>query len=57
MFAAFWPATACLTIFFIVGVIMIMLRYGPRICGLRHTAFTDDDDWEHKTYEQTVSYA
>lgn len=32
----FWPASACLTLF-VVGVIMILLKYGERICGRHRT--------------------
>ncbi|XP_017780294.1 PREDICTED: uncharacterized protein LOC108565381 [Nicrophorus vespilloides] len=55
MFHVYWPATACLTLFLIVGVIMVMLRYGPRLCKLRHTALPTDADWEEKAFEQKVS--
>lgn len=34
-----------------------MLRYGPKLCKLRHTAKPPEYDWEDKTYEQKVSYA
>lgn len=43
--------------FLIVGVIIVMLRFGHRLCKLRHTALPDDNDWEDKAYEQKVSYA
>ncbi|XP_016969422.2 uncharacterized protein LOC108037377 [Drosophila rhopaloa] len=51
-----YPAVAFLALF-IVGVIMVMLRFGPRLCGLRHHALPDDDDLREKTYEHEISYA
>nr|XP_972201.2 PREDICTED: uncharacterized protein LOC660911 [Tribolium castaneum] len=57
MFHVYWPATACLTLFLIVGVIMVMLRYGPKLCKTRHVAFADDNEWQQKAFEQQVSYA
>lgn len=59
MFHVYWPATACLTLFLIVGVIIAMLRCGPRLCGLRHTTFVDEEngEWDdERAYEQKVSY-
>ncbi|XP_063910347.1 uncharacterized protein LOC135127711 [Zophobas morio] len=57
MFHVYWPATACLTLFLIVGVIIAMLRYGPRLCKTRHVALPDDSEWQQKAYEQKISYA
>ncbi|XP_018567129.1 uncharacterized protein LOC108907809 [Anoplophora glabripennis] len=57
MFHVYWPATACLTLFLIVGVIMVMLRWGPRICRTRNVALPERTDWQHRVYEQTVTYA
>ncbi|XP_065171757.1 uncharacterized protein wrm2 [Atheta coriaria] len=57
MLHIYWPVTACVTMFLIVGVIIVMLRFGHRLCKLRHTALPDDNDWEDKAYEQKVSYA
>lgn len=57
MFHVYWPATAALTMFVLLAVIFVMLRYGPRLCKTRHVAHFDDNDWEDKTYEQKVSYA
>ncbi|EDV50496.1 uncharacterized protein LOC6544487 [Drosophila erecta] len=51
-----YPAVAAVALF-IVGVIIVMLRYGPRLCGLRHHALPDDDDLRGKTYEHEISYA
>lgn len=42
---------------FIVLVIMLILKFGDRWCGLRHTALPDEKDWEEKAFEQKVSYA
>lgn len=43
---------------FIVGVIIILLRFGPVICGVRHHALPDIKEWEdEKAYDQRVSYA
>lgn len=56
-FIVMYPAVALLAMF-IVGVIIVMLRYGPVICGLRHHALPDDKEWEEdKAYDQKVSYA
>lgn len=56
VFHVFYPALAILVLF-IAMCIMIMLRYGPKLCKLRHTAKPPEYDWEDKTYEQKVSYA
>lgn len=56
-FHVYWPAMACVTLF-VVGVIMVLLRYGPRYCKVRHTALPDTNaEWSDQTYEQRVSYA
>lgn len=52
----FWPPVACLVLFIAV-VIMLMLRFGSKICKLRHTAYERRTDWEDHAYEQRVSYA
>ncbi|XP_050517856.1 uncharacterized protein LOC126892374 [Diabrotica virgifera virgifera] len=57
MFHMYWPATCAITLFLIVGVIMVMLKWGPRLCKLRHTALPDRGTWQHATYEQPISYA
>lgn len=57
MFHVYWPATAALTMFILLAVIFVMLRYGPRICKTRNVTKPDENDWEYKTYEQRVSYA
>lgn len=56
MFHVYWPATAALTMV-VLGVILVMLRFGPRLCKTRHHTKPDEADWEDKTYEQRVSYA
>lgn len=50
----FWPASACLALF-IVGVIMILLKYGPRLCKVRHEPLPSDQEWEGKTYTRKLS--
>lgn len=62
VFILMYPAVAGLAMF-IVGVIMILLRFGPQICGVRHHALPDRDlrhdhhDWSEKAYDQQISYA
>ncbi|XP_017956581.1 uncharacterized protein LOC108651423 [Drosophila navojoa] len=51
-----YPAVAALALF-VIGVIIVMLRYGPRLCGLRHHALPDNHDMREKTYEHEISYA
>lgn len=55
-FIILYPAVAALALF-IVGVIIIMLRFGPRLCGLRHHALPDNHDWQERVYEHEISYA
>ncbi|XP_033222883.1 uncharacterized protein LOC117176726 [Belonocnema kinseyi] len=50
----FWPASAVLTLF-VVGVIMILLKFGPRICKTRHVPFPSDEEWEEKAYSREMS--
>lgn len=57
MFHVYWPAATCLTLFVIILVIMVMLRWGPKLCKTRHTTLPDRPDWQHRMYEQPVSYA
>jgi hypothetical protein len=40
-----------------LGVVVVMLKFGPRLCRARHTAKPTEFDWQDKTYEQKVSYA
>jgi len=56
VFIVLFPAVAMLALF-VVGVIMILLRFGPQICHVRHTALPDDREWADKAYEQGISYA
>ncbi|XP_035784929.1 uncharacterized protein LOC126578817 [Anopheles aquasalis] len=51
-----YPAVAMLAMF-IVLVIMLILRFGGRLCGLRHHALPDDQDLRDQAYDQKVSYA
>lgn len=57
VFLALFPGVALLAMF-VVLIIMVMLKHGPRLCGLQHHAvsheFTDPED---QAYEQPVSYA
>ncbi|XP_054013216.1 uncharacterized protein LOC128895031 [Hylaeus anthracinus] len=50
----FWPATTCLTLV-VVCVIIVVLKYGSRICKLRHTALPSDQEWEGKAYSRKLS--
>lgn len=56
VFIMIYPAVAMLAMF-IVLVIMLILKFGDRWCGLRHSALPDEKDWEEKAFEQKVSYA
>jgi hypothetical protein len=54
-FIVIYPGVAMLAMF-IVLVIMVLLRYGPQICKVRHTALPDDKELgEDHAYEQRVS--
>ncbi|XP_032685006.1 uncharacterized protein LOC116850616 [Odontomachus brunneus] len=50
----FWPATACLTLF-VVCIIILMLKYGARACKLRHEPLPSDQEWEGKAYSRKLS--
>ncbi|XP_012285167.1 uncharacterized protein LOC105702280 [Orussus abietinus] len=50
----FWPASACLTLF-VVCVIMIVLKFGPKLCKTRHEPLPSDQDWEGKSYSRKIS--
>lgn len=55
--ALLYPGVA-FVVALIVGVIIVLLKYGPQVCGVRHHALTDDRDWnEDRAYDQTISYA
>lgn len=57
IYVLFFPAVAFL-LAFIIGVIIVQLKWGPRICGLRHTALPDEREWEEdKAYDHGISYA
>jgi len=57
VFHIFSPALAVLVLF-IACCIMILVRWGPKLCKVRHTARDEDDEpWRNETYEQRVSYA
>ncbi|KAK4877600.1 hypothetical protein RN001_010106 [Aquatica leii] len=51
-----WPATAFVTLFIIVMVIIILLRFGPQICRTRHTTLPERRDWQHQTYAQPIGF-
>lgn len=59
-----YPAVAALAMF-IVGVIIVMLRFGPQLCHLRHHTLPDDhnewrsDDrvWRGEAYDHEISLA
>lgn len=56
-FLMMYPAIAILSLF-VLMVIILMLRFGSRLCKLRHTAFADQEVWnDEEAYEQKVSYA
>lgn len=56
-YAVLFPALA-FVLALIMGVIIVLLKYGPRICGVRHHAITSDRDWaDDQAYDQNISYA
>lgn len=55
-FIILYPAVAALALF-IVGVIIIMLRFGPKLCGLRHHALPYNEEWRERAYDHEISYA
>lgn len=56
-YAVLFPGIA-FVVALIIGVIIVMLKFGPQICGVRHHAIPDDREWEEqKAYEQGISYA
>lgn len=58
IYVVIFPALAFL-LALIIGVIIVMLKWGPQICGLRHHALPDDHgEWnEERGYRQEISYA
>lgn len=56
-FLMLYPAVAVLALC-VMSVVIVMLRYGARWCGLRHVTLGEGDDWsESYAFEQKVSYA
>lgn len=56
-FMLIYPAVAMLAMC-VLGVIMVILKYGPKLCKVRHHALPDQREWEDdKAYDQTVSFA
>lgn len=51
-----YPAVAILALF-VLGVVVVIIKHGPRLCKVRHHALTTQYDWEDHAYEQKVSYA
>ena len=57
VFMVLYPGVA-LVAMFIILIIMVMLRHGPRLCGLRHTvASSEHSHLEDEAYDQRISYA
>lgn len=56
MFYIYWPLIAFLTLFLVVGTIMVLLRFGPVICRTRHVTLPDRDDWQHRIYSQHIGF-
>lgn len=57
MFHVYYPPLFFLAMF-IVAVIVVFLRYGPKFLKIRHTAIERKADWYDKEYNlRTVSYA
>lgn len=55
-FHVYWPALSILTLF-VVLVIIVLLRWGPRFCRTRNEALSSQYNWEEKSYEQKISFA
>jgi len=62
MFHVWWPATAILTLFIVV-VLVLILRYSDRLCLARQTTLTSSkphsvrnvpDDMEMMTYDHSI---
>lgn len=57
IYVVIFPAVAFL-LALIIGVIIVLLKWGPQICGVRHTALPDEREWEESTaYDHRISYA
>jgi hypothetical protein len=57
MFHVYFGVTAFVTLFIVVLAIMLMLKFGSKWCGLRHTTLDQyDSEWgEDHTYEHKLS--
>lgn len=56
-FMMLYPAVAVVSMF-VLMVIILILRFGARLCKLRHTTLREQDYWnDDDAYEQKVSYA
>lgn len=52
-----FPAVA-LVMTLILGVIVVLLKWGPEICGVRHHTLADEREWEEtRAYDHGISYA
>uniref|UniRef100_A0A182NGY7 Uncharacterized protein n=1 Tax=Anopheles dirus TaxID=7168 RepID=A0A182NGY7_9DIPT len=51
-----YPAVAMLAMF-IVLIIMLILRFGGQLCGLRHHALPDEQDLRDQAYDQKLGSA
>lgn len=57
IYLAMFPAVAAI-VMLILGVIVVILKKGPKLCGLRHHALPDSHEWgQDRAYEQGISYA
>lgn len=57
IYVVIFPAVAFL-LALIIGVIIVLLKFGPVICGVRHHALPDEQQWEEdKAYDHGISYA
>ncbi|XP_050315559.1 uncharacterized protein LOC126750097 [Anthonomus grandis grandis] len=54
MFHVYWPMLAFVTLIFVVGAIMGIFKWGPKLCKLRHTTLPESENWRIKTYEQSI---
>lgn len=45
VFIALYPAVAFLAMFIII-IIIVLLRFGPVMCGVRHHALPDGHPWD-----------
>lgn len=56
IYVIIFPAVAFL-LALIIGVIIVLLKWGPIICGVRHHALPDEREWDDKVYDHGISYA